>query len=271
MKLTVLKALLLPIAFLALGGINHASASPCLASYSMTAVMAGGFNCTLGDLTFSGFNSLYLNVGATPPDPSSDVTVNFVEMTSGTDPLGTAASSISPIYSVITEYTGDNSVGEGQSLSGVVQYMVTDTAIAPGTSIAQVDAAITGLAANSATGSLSKSLCEGSPYGGGPGAPTGVCPSTEIIAASGLPLTSPAGPQSDSTTSFSAPFSLSSMGVYDSWTLDGGITDPTAVANVTAVENDFIEVGVTPEPGTFVLLSGALVGLGLIRRRRKLA
>jgi hypothetical protein len=61
------------------------------------------------------------------------------------------------------------------------------------------------------------------------------------------------------------------MGVYDGWALDGGTTDPTATADVTAVENDFIEIGVTPEPGTFVLLSGALVALGLIRRRRKLA
>jgi hypothetical protein len=272
MKLTVLKALLLPIAFLALGGINQASADTCNASYTMTAVEAGAFSCTIGDLTFSNFTTFYAGGGgATPPDPTSDVIVNFAEMSTGSDPFGTAASAGSPIYSVITDYTGDNSVGESQGLTGVVQYLVTDSSIVPGTSISQVDVAFTGLAANTAAGSLTKDICSAQ-FGGGI-FPNGVCPGSEMTVTSGLGLGSPAGQVSDSSTSLNLPFSLSSMGVYDSWTLDGGTTDGTAVANVTAVENDFIEIGVippTPEPGTFVLFGGALIGL-LVVRRRKLA
>jgi hypothetical protein len=270
MKSTVLKALLLPVALLALGGANHASASPCLASFSMTAVMAGGFSCTLGDLTFSNFAAVYTaSGGATAPDPTADVSVNFAEMMIGTDPFGTAASSGSPIYSVITDYTGNNSVAESQGLTGVVQYLVTDTALAAGTSIVQVDGAITGLAANFASGVLNKNICTGTQFGGG-ASPDGICSSTLLNVAS-LSLTSPAATQADGTPDFSGPFSLSSMGVFDGLNLAGGSTSPLAAADVTAVENDFIEIGATPEPGTFVLLGGALVGLGIIRRRRKLA
>jgi hypothetical protein len=269
MKLTVLKALLLPIAFLALGGIDQASAATCNASYTMTAVITSGFSCTIGDLTFSNFNALYGGTGATAPNPASDVTVNFAEMTSGTDPFGTAASGATPIYSVIADYTGDNSVGELQSLNGVVQYMVTDTAIALGTSIIEVDGAISGLAANTASGSLNKNICSTQFEGGI--APNGICPGTESTVASGIPLSTPAATGADGTPSWVGPFSVSSVGVYDAFTLAGGTTNPAATANVTAVENDFIETGVTPEPGTFVLLSGALLGLGVIRRRRKLA
>jgi hypothetical protein len=272
MKSTVLKALLLPIAFLALGAFSHASAATCAASYTMTAVEAGSFSCTIGDLTFSNFAALYgTSGGATTPDPTLDVTVNFAEMTTGSDPFGTPASSSDPIYTVITDYTGDNSVVENQTLTGVVQYLVTDPAA--GTAITEVDGAISGLAANTASGSLNKDICSDNQFEGG-AAPNGACPSSVTIATSSLALTNPAAQESDGTPDFAGPFALSSLGVYDGWNLTGGSTSALAAANVTAVENDFIEttgLSTTPEPGTFVLLGGALVGFGLIRRRRKLA
>ena len=58
MKFTILKALLLPIALLALGSINHASAATCNSSYTMAAVTTPGFSCTFNFLTFSNFNYL---------------------------------------------------------------------------------------------------------------------------------------------------------------------------------------------------------------------
>jgi hypothetical protein len=274
MKLTVLKALLLPIACLALGGINHASAATCNASYTMTAVTAGAFSCTIGDLTFSNFAASYVpGGGAGTPDPTADITVNFAESSSVTDPFGVAATDINPIYSVITDYTAGNSVGDNQTLAGVVTYSVTDTAIIPGTSIMEVDGAITGVAANTATGSLNKDICPSTAFVAG-AFPAVTCSTGAITATSDLVLIASPSTQADGTPDFSSPFTLSSMGVYDSWTLNGGTTDPTATADVTAVENDFIETGIvppTPEPGTFVLFGGALVGLLVIRRRRKLA
>jgi hypothetical protein len=270
MKSTVLKALLLPIAFLALGGFSHASAAPaCLASYTMTAVTAGTFSCTIGDLTFSNFAAAYTPTGGVvAPDPTLDVSVNFAVMTSGPDPFGTVASGADPIYTVITDYTGDNSVAESQTLEGVVQYMVTDTGPAA-TSIIEVDGAITGLAANTASGSLNKNICSVQ-FGSDPG-PDGVCPGVEATVTDDLGLSTPAGQVADGTPDFTGVPAPTSMGVYDGWSLAGGSSSALADADVTAVENDFIETGVTPEPGTFVLFGGALLGLSILRRRRKVA
>jgi hypothetical protein len=281
MKITILKALILPIALLALGGINQASAGTCAASYTMTDVTTGGFSCTLGNLTFSNFDYKYdagIDTGCISdctapgtPKPTSDISVNFAEATTGTDPFGTTAAPGMPIYSVITDYSASNVVNEFQNETGVVQYLVTAEG---GAIISEVDAAITGAALLSASGSLDKNICANNQFGGG-GTPNGVCPDfvhNEIIAASGLPLTDPAGTQADGTTSWAGPFSLSTVGVYDGWSLDGGTTDPTASANLTSVENDFVDAEPSvPEPGTIVLFGGALVGLGLIRRRRKVA
>jgi len=81
-----------------------------------------------------------------------------------------------------------------------------------------------------------------------------------------------AGTQADGTPNWTGSLSLTSAGVYDSWNLDGGTTIDNAAATLTSVENDFIDPSSpTPEPGTIVLLGSALVGLGLIRRRRKVA
>jgi hypothetical protein len=44
-------------------------------------------------------------------------------------------------------------------------------------------------------------------------------------------------------------------------------TPPQSVANVTALENDFIITRGTPEPATFAMLGGGLVALGALRRQ----
>jgi hypothetical protein len=280
MKLTILKALLMPIALLALGGINQASAGTCAAtSYTMTAVTTGGFSCTIGDLTFSNFDYVYeagIDTGCTgsctapsDPNPTTGITVNFAEMTSGSDPYGTAASAGTPIISVITDYSNGNSVNEFQNETGVVQYLVTDTR---GSKVTEVDGAITGVASsNGASGYLNKNVCANNQFGGGAN-PNGNCPNfatNETIVANDLGLSNVAGTQAGGTPDWVGPLSLTTMGVYDGWSLDGGTSHTSATASLTSVENDFIDPSSsTPEPGTIVLLGGALVGLGLIRRRK---
>ena len=130
---------MLPIGLLALGIANHLSAATCNSSYTLAAVSAAGFSCSMGCLTFSNFNYQYLagvTIGcgavgepacppeAAVPDPTLDVAANFNTLTSGSDPLGTAASPSSPITQVITDYSGA-AVGEFQTGMRVIQYLVT--------------------------------------------------------------------------------------------------------------------------------------------------
>jgi hypothetical protein len=270
---TILKALMLPFALVALSGVNLASAATCAASYTLTAVTAAGFSCTVGALTFSSFEDVYTATGpaASSPAPTTDVTVSFAEATSGSDPFGTAATGSNPIYSVITTYTGGNAVVEFQSKTGVVQYLVTDATA--GTAITEVDAAITGVTLNTASGALNKNVCANGQFEETATIPNGVCASgSELTAANTLALSAPAATQSDGTPDWVGPFALSTLGVYDGWSLTGGTTTPAASADVTSVENDFIEttaLSTVPEPGTLGLLGCALVCLGVIRRRRK--
>jgi hypothetical protein len=279
MKITILKALLLPVALLAFGSINHASAAPCSSSYSLATVSATGFSCSVGFLTFSNFDPQFtagLTTGcggisdptcppqAATPDPTLDITVNFSTLTSGTDAFLTPATPANPITQVIMDYSAGNTVNEFQTEMGVVQYMVTGFG---GAMIFEVDTAITGIATDGATGEMNKNLCEGMQFGGG-STPNGSCAGVEDIAAQALALTTPAGQQADGTPDFQN-ILFSSAGVYDEWDLSGGNTDPTSTANMTAIENDFINTPGTPEPGTFALLGGGLVALGALRRRKK--
>jgi hypothetical protein len=242
------------------------------------------FSCTIGDYTFSNFDYQYL-AGLTTgcggasqptcpsspstPSPSTQITVNFDILTSGTDADGTVASVSHPIVQVITDYSGGNTVNQFQTETGMVQYFVTDNNA--GDTITEVDAGLTGVANSPASGSLSKYLCAGSQFGGGT-VPNGSCVGhTEDQVTAGLALTAPAQTVGDSSKNYQ-PISLSSAGVYDGWSINGNSAG-AATASVTAVENDFIESVTTgtPEPGTFVLLGGALVGLGALRRRKKSA
>jgi hypothetical protein len=244
----------------------------------MTAVTTGSFSCTVGNLQFSNFDYSYvagMDTGCTgsctapgTPNPTSDITVNFAELTSGSDPAGYAVASASnPIYSVITDYSAGTAVNEFQYETGVVQYLVTD--IVGGSTISEVDGAITGMAIHTAEGSLDKEICASTQFGGG-ARPNGSCSGVETPVAQ-VDLQT-LGTQADGTPDYVSSLSLSTVGVYDGWSLDGGTSNTSAHASFTSVENDFVDAsGPTPEPGTIVLLGSALVGLGLIRRRRKVA
>jgi PEP-CTERM motif len=276
MKSTLLKALLLPIALLALGSINHASAATCDSSYTMAAITSPSFSCSLNFLMFSNFSyvpSSGLTAGcggagdpACPPvpvlpNPIMDIAVHFDVLTSGEDEFTTLASTSSPITQLIVDYSAGNSVNEFQTEMGILRYMVTGIG---GATITEVDAGITGLATQGATGELNNDLCVGTQFGS-----DGSCVATEDIAAEALALTFPAGQQGDGSPDWESSIMISSAGVYSEWDLSGGNTDPTSTANVTAFENDFINTAGIPEPGTFALLGGGLVALGAFRRRKK--
>ena len=199
MKFTLLNALMLPLALLALGSVHNASAATCSTTYTLTAVTAIDFSCTIGNLTFSNFDYTFqagVDTGCTgsctpagTPDPTANISVDFDLLNSGSDPYGTGASSTNPIIQVITTYSGGTTVNEFQNESGIVQYLVTATG---GASVTNVDGAFTGFAdtLDGASGNFNKNLCNNNQFEGGAD-PNGGCPSfltNEQAAASGLPL-----------------------------------------------------------------------------------
>lgn len=283
MKFTLLKALMLPLALLALGSVHNASAATCSTTYTLTAVTAIDFSCTIGNLTFSNFDYTFqagVDTGCTgsctpagTPDPTANISVDFDLLNSGSDPYGTGASSTNPIIQVITTYSGGTTVNEFQNESGIVQYLVTATG---GASVTNVDGAFTGFAdtLDGASGNFNKNLCNNNQFEGGAD-PNGGCPSfltNEQAAASGLPLTDPSSTQADSSSNY-ASINDTSFGVEDQWAEDGGTTNSSGTATITSDENDFQETlpsSGAPEPATFVLVGGALVALGAIRRKKVL-
>jgi hypothetical protein len=283
MKFTLLKALMLPLALLALGSVHNASATTCSTTYTMTAVTASNFSCTIGNLTFSNFDYTYqagVDTGCTgsctaagTPDPTANISVDFDMINGGSDPYGTGASSTNPIIQVITTYSGGTTVNEFQNESGIVQYLVTASG---GATVTNVDGAFTGFAdtPDGASGSFNKNLCNNNQFEGGTD-PNGVCPNfltNEQVASSGLPLTDPSSTQADSSSNYVA-INDTSFGVEDQWAADGGTTNSNGTATITSDENDFQETlpsSGAPEPATFVLVGGALVALGAIRRKKVL-
>lgn len=300
MKISTLSKLLIPAALLALASLN-ASAATCGSSMSMLTISQSGFSCTLGNLTFSNFFYNYtagidtgapMDLGSAPtPNPTSDISVNFTEITdgSGSDMFGTVGTVSHPLYVVVANYSANNSVNEFQNEHFFVSYLVTD-AVA-GNYLNQVDAGITGTAtADGATASLTiKNVCDGgmfTPIGGQPenNCSQGARNVYQTVSGTGLALFGVDDLEADSSISYQTPAENGGvfdggispggavLGIYDQADIDGGTTSVTANAAVTSVQNAFVEVNSSapgaPEPGTFILLGGALIAVGAIRRRK---
>jgi len=256
--------------------------------------------CQAGDFVFSNF--LYefqssTTVGpVTSPDATTNVLVQINTLTSGLDGSGTTATTNNPIVQVITDFSnsfgGDSSaaITDDQTFNLQVQYTVSLAPTAPtNVYLGQMDGSgMAGLdqTAGDATGDYLKDLCTGAAFhsSGSPGNNTslnghcnaGNSADTSVADATfedaGQPVTDPSNWDTEGGTADS--LNMTSFGVHDEIDLNGGDIDTgdnTAAAGT--MENDLVEdfssLGSgTPEPGTFMLLGGALLGLGVIRRKK---
>jgi hypothetical protein len=274
------------IAFLAL----NVPAATCISGISLASLsQLGSSGCTFGGVTFSDFYSNFTSTtGTTTPNASTDVTVDFQEISdnSSSDTFGTVGTSSNPIFIVTVNFNGGENVSEFQNLQYALQYLVSDNTA--GTQLVQVDAAIFGSitpSSSGATASLTrKALCAAGTFNQTAGAPTGVCSQGSsqtytAVSSAGLPLT-------DNINGFNADSSInyaglnnghfagpgtpgsSTLGVYDQINLNGGATSASANAQVDAVENAFVlgATPATPEPAGFLLLACALAAFGATRR-----
>lgn len=271
--------------------VGHAAPVSCdsLSGSSLAAVEAAG-SCTIGDLTFSGFFASFTSgvtagSGATAPDvpnPATDVTLTFTEITDGTsDTFGTVGTPLRPVYQLITSYLANSSVAQYQLESVYLQFLVTDNSAF--SLIEQVDDAIAGSVTPPASVALTyKSLCAGGAFNltnGGTqpstSCSTGAGNTYEAVDETSGGLAVPAsGFAADSTVDYVAQnrgelagtyaTGLTELGVYDEVDLNGGASADGS-GTLEAVENDFV---VGPEPATIVLLGSALIALGALRRQR---
>jgi len=291
-----LSKLWVPAALLAFASIN-ASASTCvsLADHSLSNYQSAG-SCSIGNLTFSNFQFAYTPTGgATVPSASSSTFLTVTSFADGTcDNNGACSASdgSATLYELVTDFssdgntTGSASVQANQSETLAIQFIVTENSGSH--FISEIDGEGTGGVNSTNTGAAAnyeKDICYG--QGFHVSAVNGQCanntsPNSQPVS---VQMDTNPGSQTADPTQFSnmdpesggALYSLgtlgSTFGVYDLTTLSGGTQSAggAALAATGAQENDFLESVSTPEPGAFVLLGGALVGLGALRRRKKTA
>jgi len=287
MKLTTLRTLLLPVSLLALGAVS-ASAAPvnCNTITTLAQAIATDFNATPGcidaNILFSNFSFDFTsgtsNSGPNPQTPSAtQVAFHITD-----DGLGD--------YSIITDFTNSVpkfAVTANNTMAFELQYKATE--LKASTTITDVaGSANEGIRTNSPSpsGRFIKTECANGVYsdtGGSNPSPLDSCSTTESSvqnstwnqsqANAGDPtiIANQSNQAHDIDTTSQH---LLSVGIYDNARLNGGSTDVPSggyQAAVGTIENDLTEtttVSGTPEPGTFLLLGGALVGLGVIRRRK---
>lgn len=261
----------------------NALAAPvlCTSAPNLAALIADG-SCLYQDKIFSDFNysfgGITTNGNVSQPTVPAPNSVNATFTDSGTFTNG-IPSSVTLTFS----FTNHNTVSNYQILDLQIQYQVN---IAAG-----ADANMTGVSgtttlalSNTGTGNSAKGIkdsCAGAgyEYGGLGSAPSDICDVPPALEddpvytvtswpkGSGLTLQDTRG----GSTSFSAPVTV--VGAYDEAKLTGGTgtVSSTLVAGVYSFQNTFDQeyVPPVPEPGTLVLIGGALIGLsGFLRRKR---
>jgi hypothetical protein len=289
MKLTILRKFLVPMSLFVFGTASACATELCSSVTTLQEALtsdAGG-GCTVGNVVFSNFQlSITGNGNITAGELVNPANAAFSIASTGSNSYSVVAdfncssglisgcTDSNPPYAVVDTASG------GQTETIALTYLVTETA--PQTTLtgiagaAQLGILSTG-SNNGANGSFVKTACSNAAYSNAQGAGcttgnTSVQDSTWTEASNGIDANPDlAANEAEKTGSKNLPADLTSIGVSDTafiYSGDNSIGDGYAAA-VGYFENSISATSSIPEPTTFVLVGGALLALGAIRRKKK--
>jgi hypothetical protein len=279
MTFTVVRRFLIAVAVLTLASMTPSAATPlCNTEGNLADLVAlGGGGCTIGDLLFLNF--------ATSGTDNSNVAVTAYDGTNSDTP---------PDASLTFTFNTQNTVTVTQSLTLQIQYEVQVMPAHPGWAINEVDVDAEGgvVTGSSASADLTKAYCAGNVFQITGNAPTGTClpsgPGSYVFTASSIAAASDAGTfdgtggylfaktgnsglqlTDDGFASGPQYAGVQTIGMYDDIVLHGGSSGSGSTAGIKYVTNVIDEeADSVPEPATMLLIGSALLGLGVVRRRR---
>ena len=129
------------------------------------------------------------------------------------DGWGSAGTPSTPLYTLVTDYSADNTVLENQNQTYVLQYLVTD--VNSGSTVDEVDDNFTGshVSADGGTATLTDNICSGAAFGD-----DASCSGT-TYQAGGVSLTVADDQEADSTADYSPDGSFSGPGTSGALTI----------------------------------------------------
>jgi PEP-CTERM motif len=293
--MTLFRRLAIPAGLVGFASLN-ALASPVacnsITDLSMITGANAGVSCQIDDKIFSNFTFNFLggtsNGNSVAPLVPSANNVSTTFSDSGLDANGIPAS-----VTLAFGFSSNNTVSANQNMDLQIQYQV---AIAPPIGNPSATAVITGIS-GTGTGaynsvlnnvlhpdSMYKDACLGAAFDSSGTLPTDTCSTgTDQVAVINkkTSFTSTGNALTPSTVSGNITFlpndpNQTTVGAFDEFKINGGSNadaGSATTASVTGMSNTFFETDTTPsgtpEPGTMLLMGGALVGLSSITRRKK--
>ncbi len=223
---------------LAVSGVGQAAVIPCVTGSYASYVSIAAMGCSVNDQQFYGFSTLPVAVGSTAIAPGS-INVSPITIASSPGLL----------------FTFNSTAASRQTLEAFLAFNVTplpggnitsSTLLTQNGGTATGDGGVVGI----------ESVCLDTAL-----TATGTCPGNPAFRKLGTFALSGIPPQTSDNLKFAVPHSL--LGLTGDFSLTGG-------TNGTASVTSFgIQVNTVPEPATLLITGSALLGLAIMRRKRK--